>query len=52
MMRKSTTDIADGLAAIEEDERGLIDVERQDQRGVHRAALGHDELGNEDLQAR
>ena len=51
MMAKSTTDIADGFAAVEKDEGGLVDVERQDQGGVDRTALGHDELGNEDLQA-
>ncbi len=40
------------VIAVEEDERRLVDVERQNQRRVDRATLGHHELRDEDLQAR
>src|SRR5215203_2278922 len=41
-----------GFAAVEKDEGCLVDVERQDQSGVNRTTLSHNELGNEDLQSR
>src|SRR3954465_2208969 len=41
-----------GFASVEKDEGGLVDIERQDQGGVHRTALGHHELRNENLKSR